>query len=279
MNARSLFDENLPLIDRVIGRVCRKAGLSGADAEDFASEARVALLSDDCAILREWKQQASLATYLVVVVQRMLADARRQATGKWKPSAEARRLGDAAVMLERLVRQQGRTVEEALPALRTIDPSITEVAARAIAERLPERTPRLRLVPLDPELVDVPSPRDDADAAARAHDARRLSARTGEVVRRVLASLPVEDQMIVRLRFASGMTIADVARILRRPQRPLYRRIEAVLAALRKALGEAAVDPRAIEELIGSPEGGDLGFWKNVTAVPATEAGAGEQRA
>jgi hypothetical protein len=37
ITAASLFESNLELIDRVIGKVCRRAGMFGADAEDFAS--------------------------------------------------------------------------------------------------------------------------------------------------------------------------------------------------------------------------------------------------
>ena len=44
MDPRELFQSNLALIDRVIGRVCIKGRLFDADAEDFASDARLALL-------------------------------------------------------------------------------------------------------------------------------------------------------------------------------------------------------------------------------------------
>ena len=269
MDPRQLFDENLALIDRIAGRVCAKAGLKGADAEDFASDVRVALLDDDCAILREWEQRASLATYLIVIVQRLYADARRQLVGKWRPSAEARRSGEAAVTLERLVHRNGRTLDEALPTARAIDPSLTRDEARALMERLPERVPRPRLVELDPEL-DVASHIGLADARATESESRRLSERTAAVIRETLRAMPLEDRMIVRFRFGSGMTIADVARMLGAPQRPLYRRIESILEKLRRALRAAAIDPRAIEELIGSPVNAmDFGFWKTTDASPA----------
>ena len=46
MSACALFDENLDAIERAIGRVCAEVRLSGADAEDFASSSRLALLAD-----------------------------------------------------------------------------------------------------------------------------------------------------------------------------------------------------------------------------------------
>src|SRR5688500_874704 len=102
MSSRFLFEENLDAIERAIARVCGEARLTGANAEDFASSARLALLSDDCAILRKFEGRSSLPTYLTIVVRRLFYDARR-AEGRWYPSAEAQRRGPAAVQLERLI--------------------------------------------------------------------------------------------------------------------------------------------------------------------------------
>src|SRR3954447_9370560 len=151
MDSRELFTSNLALIDRVIRRGCAKGAISPDDAEDFASEARLALLDNDCAILREWQQRASLATYLTVIVQRLLADWLRRQRGKWRPSAEARRLGEAAGVLEKLVHRQGLSLDEALPQLRAHDPSLTMDDACALVQKLPPRPPRHRVVQLDPE--------------------------------------------------------------------------------------------------------------------------------
>ena len=43
--------------------------------------------------------------------------------------------------------------------------------------------------------------------------------------------------MLIRFRFGSSMSIADISRILRLPQRPLYRRLEALLARPAKPEG------------------------------------------
>lgn len=107
MSSGSPFEANLDVIERAIARVCRDSRLSGADAEDFASSARLSLLADDCAILRKFAARASMVTYLTVVVRRLLVDARRS-EGRWYASAEAQRRGEAAVQLERLVSRDRR---------------------------------------------------------------------------------------------------------------------------------------------------------------------------
>jgi RNA polymerase sigma factor (sigma-70 family) len=277
-----LFNANLPVIDRACRRVAAKAGLSPEDAEDLASETRLALLENDCAILRQWEGRASLATFLIIIAQRVLADRRRREHGKWRPSAQAQRMGEAAVTLERLVRRNGRSVDEALPAVRDLDPSMTAESARAIIERLPDRAPPPRLVALDPEL-EVAATDDAADGRAAAAEARRVSEKTSAVMRRAIEAMPLEDRSILRLRFASGLPISSIARMLRLPQRPLYRRLGAIIAGLRSALRRAGIDARTVDELIGSPlDAMDFGPWKTDQARTADqmepEAGKPEER-
>ena len=50
-----------------------------------------------------------------------------------------------------------------------------------------------------------------------------------------------EDRVIVRMRFWEGESVADIARALGLPQKPLYRRLERTLAALRRSLEAAGV--------------------------------------
>ncbi|HYI08725.1 MAG TPA: sigma-70 family RNA polymerase sigma factor [Thermoanaerobaculia bacterium] len=250
--AETLFRANLALIDRVVDRVCHNANIRDADAEDFASTVKLALIENDYAVLRAWQRRASLTGYLLVVVQRMLSDERSRTRGRFEPSAEARRGGKAAILLETLVRRDGRPVEQALPLVQAVDPSFTRAGAEALLARLPERVPRPRPAPIDD--VDVESPRasDGAEAAVADRETERLSAEASRVVRQALASLPQEDRTIVRMHFGSGTSIADISRMLRLPQRPLYRRIESVLAHLRKALQSAGIDAGTAGDLIGS---------------------------
>src|SRR5687767_9861715 len=98
MSSTTQFEENLGAIERAIARVCREARLDGADAEDFASSVRLALLADDCAILRKFEGRSSMPTYLTIVVRRLLFDELR-ATGRWYASSEAQRRGPVAVQL------------------------------------------------------------------------------------------------------------------------------------------------------------------------------------
>src|SRR4051794_36861005 len=97
--AAALFLASLELIEAVIARVCSRSGLRDADAEDFSSTVKIALLEDNYAILRGWQRRASLGGYLLVVVRRLLLDERVRKLGRFEPSAEARRGGEAAILI------------------------------------------------------------------------------------------------------------------------------------------------------------------------------------
>src|ERR1041385_4658834 len=99
MDPAELFRASTALIDRITAGVCRRARVSGADAEDFSGDVKLALMEGDFAILREFEQRSSLAGYLSIVIERLMFDQRTRAFGRWMPSAQAKRLGDAAVLL------------------------------------------------------------------------------------------------------------------------------------------------------------------------------------
>ncbi|HEX8254185.1 MAG TPA: hypothetical protein VF846_13655 [Thermoanaerobaculia bacterium] len=259
MTSEELLQAQLPLIDTIIGRVCRRSRLSGPDAEDFASAVKLALIDNDYELLRNAAQRSSMAAYLTVVIQRMAVDERMRTFGRWQASAAARRLGEVGILAEVLLLRDRRSVDDALPLIRAVDPSITRERLEELAASLPERFGRPRAVDLGADGVEAVAGGENADALAVANDESRTAARVNRIVAQALGGFPLEDRMLIRFRFGSSMSIADISRILRLPQRPLYRRLEALLARLRKLLHDEGVDAAEALELIGS-SGAEMQF-------------------
>jgi len=277
MNPEELFAANLPLVDRVVAGVCRRAGLRDADAEDFASMVTIALMENDYAIVRAWEQRSSLGTYLTIVAQRILSRERTRMWGRWHASAEAERCGAASVLLEKLLLRDRRALEEAIPIVQALEPSLDRRAVHDLASRLPARAPRPRLVSL-PAGAEGLASSEQADAGAREADARKLSERAARVVRETLAALPLEDRMLVRFHFGAGLSVAEASRMLGVPQRPLYRRMEALLRQLRDALERDGIGAAAVDDLVSAAaaEAIDLGLHgKN---GPARHTNGAEER-
>jgi RNA polymerase sigma factor (sigma-70 family) len=250
-DGESLFVSALPQIEAAIRFACRRNGCRAEEAEEFAGHVRLKLIENDYAVLRLFEGRSTLRTYLGVVVQRLMLDYRNARWGKWRPSAEAGRLGDAALRLEVLLYRDGHTLAEAGEILRAREGlRLDEGRLHDLARRLPPR--RLRREEPESELADLPAAGDGAEAlvlererAERAHQVRRL-------LNREVEALPPEDRLILRLRFEEGSTMGEVARIVGGEAKPLYRRVERLLAGLRAALEAAGVRADELPELVGT---------------------------
>lgn len=274
-----LLRANLSLVQRVIARACRRARLQRHEAEDFASDVMVALMENDHAILRRFEGRASFGGYIAGVVEHLLIDRCIAERGRWNPSAEAQRMGEAAMALERLVYRDAQPLDAALPIVQAIDPAITRASAEAMLARLPVRATRPRAVDLDAVDPETFPSHEHADARALASDARKTADEANRVVREHLDALPSDDRVLLRLRFGADMSIADVSRALHLPQRPLYRKLESLLGGLRRVLRASRIDERSAADLIGTSAGSPLDFglteWKN---DPAQQTFKEEQR-
>jgi RNA polymerase sigma factor (sigma-70 family) len=263
MEPREILAANLSLVDRIVDGVCRRARLSGADADDLRGTVHLALVEDDYAILRRYEGRASLATYLSIVAERLLSDWRTHERGRWHASAEATRLGPAGLMLELLVRRDGRTLDEALPILRNVDPSLTRGDLDALLARLPHRQPRPAAIAFDAVASDRFVARERTDAPVADREARRLSERASGAVRETMAAFTPAERSLLRMRYVAGMPVADISRMTRLPQRPLYRQFEDLLGRLRKALRLAGISGRDAGEVLSWAAELDFGLEKD----------------
>jgi RNA polymerase sigma factor (sigma-70 family) len=248
MSRETLFLQQLPVIERVIGWVCGRQGLRGADAEDFASTVKLRLIENDYEVLAKYQGRSHLKTYLTSVITRCYLDFQDQRFGKWRTSAAAGREGALAVRLERLVYRDGLSFDEACGVLES-DPQLgkTRDELHAIFVSLPQRTSRRSKA----EQLQ-PAPTDRADEPLERSARQELADRAFATVRCSLSRQPARDRVLWRLVYQSRLSVADAARALRADQKALYRRLEKILEQLRADLAEQGIGPEQAQELLGS---------------------------
>jgi RNA polymerase sigma factor (sigma-70 family) len=239
-------------IEAGIRAVCRRHRLRPEDAEDFASQVRLHLIQDDCAVLRRFQGRSSLTTYIMAVVTHLGQDWRNARWGKWRPSVEARRQGPVAVHLERLIRRDGMMFDEAFETLRTnFRVAESRRALEAIASTFP-RTGRRRLVG-----ADALENRATTDLAPDMLAEASTSAIAVHVaIRRLtdaIATLPPDDALILKLRFEDGLSVAEIARSLRLDAKPLYRRIDRLFRRVRTDLEAHGIGAATVRDLFTQP--------------------------
>lgn len=251
MSFEHVYLEHRTVIDQAIGAVCRRHRLSTVEAQDFAGSVRLHLIERDYAVLRKFEGRSSIKSYLFAVIAHFAQDWRNAMWGKWRPSAEARRLGPLATDLERLVVRDGLSLDEARETLRAqgqIDHTAEDLAA--LLHRLPTR-PTRRFV-TDAELVDYPAQAPAPDASLALHDAGRAAHRAACALGAAVSNLDPQDRLIVKMRFVDDFTIAEIARALGLKQKPLYRRIERLLTELRDTLQQAGLTSTEVAQVLAA---------------------------
>jgi len=248
---RQLYVEHLDTITRIAESLCRRNGIRDADAEDFASEVKLKLLEDDYARLRKFRGTSSVPTFLTVVITNLFRDHRIKTWGKWRTSAEARRRGEVAVLLEAAVYRDRQSFEEACGTLeRNHRLTVDRTELRKILNELPHRVSRR--VDENASVEDIPADASaDNDVLDDERESQLEAARAA--LRRAVAQLDPEDGVIIRLHFFEGMSVADVARALRLEQKPLYPRLKRLLERLFAALTKEGIGPEYLEWLNSAP--------------------------
>ncbi len=271
-----LLSACLPIVQRVIEFVCRRNRVVEADAEDFSSYVALKLLADDSAKLRQFAGRSNIQTYLSVVIERLFLDYRRTSWGKWRPSVQAVRLGPTAMLIEQLTVRDGYALEEAYELVTTNHRIVLpRTEFTAIAAQLPVRQPRR----FDTEgvLADLPATSAAPDDALLAIEAGNQEMRVKSSLQQAMASLTVQDRLVLTMRFRDGRTVAEIASALGLDQKALYRRIERLLRDLRRQLEAEGIDASLVVGVFVD-QGGSGAATGNPLARPSLERGAGQWR-
>ena len=252
LSLEQLYLAYLPHIERAARYVCRRYHFSQEGTEEFVSVIRTKIFDYDYAVLRKFQGKSTLETYLTVVVRRGFKDHLNHLWGKWRPSAEAERLGPLAIQLDRLLNRDGCSFEEACQILRTnhhVEASPQELEELAV--KLPQRNP--------PPQVEGEEALGNRPAQDMAPDERLVAKETarrfGEIVqllKQALRRLSPEDALIAQM--SCEFKISQIARKLRLDQKPLYRRRETILKTLRQDLESHGVQPDEVGGLLSIPE-------------------------
>jgi RNA polymerase sigma factor (sigma-70 family) len=249
MTGAEVFASQLALIERVIQWVCARRSLRGADAEDFASTVKLRLIENDYEILARFEGRSSLKTYVTAVINRLYIDHQNQRFGKWRPSAQARRLGPVALRLECFMYRDGLTFEEACGVIQThFGASESRDALYALSLQLPVRIRRGASDGHGHEPLEA----SDGLAAVEQAERQVLAERTFDALRRALRRLPARDRVILRLHVETGLSVADVARALGEEQKALYRRRDALYKQLRLDLEKDGIGCGDAHELLST---------------------------
>jgi RNA polymerase sigma factor for flagellar operon FliA len=236
----AVFLEHLDVIDRILSALARRHALDPDDAADLVAWAKARIVESGYAVLAKFRGESALATYLTVVLSMLAREYLARERGRWRPSAAAKRNGAVGLRLEALTLRHGMRLNIAGQMMRSAgETSLSDAELSRIAAQLPARASRQPV--RDPALVETYPASDSADDLVRQTERLEREEFVREALEASLRTLPSDDALIVRLHFVEGLSIADVARSLALPQKPLYRRLDRALALLRRELERRGV--------------------------------------
>lgn len=241
-----LFSTYHETITSALAYTCRAHRLASDDADEFRSWATVRLLDNDQAILKKFEGRSTMRTFLITVIQRLFLDWRNAEWGKWRPTAEARRLGLVAIELERMVLRDQLAYPEAVETLAARGVATAAECDSALAQ-LPRHARRRHVS--ESEMATVPGG-STASELVEGREARAEVAALCDALARALASLPDADRTLLQLRYWSGQTVARIAALTGESQKALYRRFERLTADLRRRLEGEGLSKRTLADVL-----------------------------
>jgi len=217
-----------------MAKQCRRFRMSVAETEDFESWAVFRLVENDYRILRQFRGDSSVRTYLSVVIRTLHREFVASRWGRYRPSAAARRAGTTALELERLMGRDRLSARHAALTIHTRrSGALSERDLMRLALSLPVRCAEAkRTVELT---IDAAAP-DRADDRIRSSEDLRERAMVLSALAYLLDELSDLEIRVVRLRFWEGLSVADISRELGIEQKPLYRTLTRLLESLRRRL-------------------------------------------
>jgi RNA polymerase sigma factor (sigma-70 family) len=249
MDAAGYYVDNLKQINEAISIICRKHCMGSDEEKDFAQHVHLQLIENDYKKIRAYKGNSKFKTYLHTVISRIFID---QVRSKWHPSAEARKMGETAVKLEKLVYRNQYEVQEACQIL-AADPAtvIDENTAREMLCKLSLRTPRLTpLGDSEERLTRVIDPAPDPETRTAQKQLLQKKQKILSLLGGVILSLSGEDKLLIKMLYISDHRISEIARLLGKDDRQLYRRSQAILRNMRALMGDAGIGEGEIREIL-----------------------------
>lgn len=241
MTADTTLEELLPWLNRAVDFVLWRRRRNGDFADDFRGWVFLKMLERDGARLKHFRGESTLLTYLRVVVDRLYCDYLNSLNGKWHPSRKAAKLGTKAMELEKLVYHDGFTFDQAVAMIRTRDGRVSDSDLRAHFAAIPIRYKRSFVA-----LESIPEPgadaRSSADAILWQSEIEEQGTRVRDSLATALAELPEEDRHILELRFAHGLRISRIGKLLGLRESSLYHRLARLMRVLRRKLEARGVE-------------------------------------
>lgn len=248
-DSHALFQRYLPQINQALAKVRRRQHMTEDEFDDFRGDIHLRLLENDAAVLREYRGQAGLVTYLVGVMTNHLRNRRNKTWGKWRPCRASEQAGAHVVFLEQLIVRDGLSHAAARRRLENErgmtlgDAEFDRLVALFVGKNRRHET--------DPAVLEETADTlPDPEAQLLADENAVHRATLNHLLRQALSRLTKQERLWLRLRYASGFKIKAIAKSMNLTPRSLYSRFEQLNRRLRGSLEAAGLSHQDVIQVI-----------------------------
>jgi RNA polymerase sigma factor (sigma-70 family) len=263
---QKIISDHFPLIERQCFNAVKKqlknlGALNNPlnienEALELSNRVLDTLQRDDYRVLRQFKGEAKLSTYLTAIIARQAVDMVRKKLGRNREKERAQKLGRTGMILYERILLQGGSLAEIYPELKAREKiSATLEELEAMLEKIRGKRAGLADPGENNPVVRKGTAVDEEGEPIipdRANDPQELlirkqrSQKQAEAVRDIISHLNGEERLILRMRFPADNTekqgkVERIAAALGISEKAVYKRIARILKKCRARLDQAGV--------------------------------------
>ena len=247
MDYEHVLTNNVDLIDHIVTSIARRRRLSAVDTDELRSATYLRLIDNDYALLRHFRGNSKLGTYLTVVIDRICIDFCAQRSGRRRPTAVARRLGPVAIALERMVFRDGFTFNEAAETLKACD--VVSGTRTELYELLWRLWPGQLRRHQSYSLCDTEGWGNAETFTSR--EGEEGLERIRSTLLQVVGSLSERNRTLLDLRFGRDLPISAIAALLHENNSVVRRQLQRLVTELKRQLRDADITASDVNQIVG----------------------------
>lgn len=232
------------------------------EALELSNKVLDTLKRDDYRVLRQFKGDAKLSTYITTIIARQAVDLVRKKLGRSREKERAQKFGKTGMIIYEKVMLQGCSLDEIYPGLKStegISQSLEEL--ETIAEKIKGKKGSLPFPNGDNPVVKngaivnedgdyiIPDKKNDPEELLIEEQRKQ---KLGEVVKDIIAQLNGEERIILRMRFPASDEektgkVEQISTVLGISEKAVYKRIARILKKCKNLLDQKGV---AVNDLL-----------------------------
>jgi RNA polymerase sigma factor (sigma-70 family) len=226
------------------------------EALELSNQVLDTLQRDNYRVLRQFKGEAKLSTYITAIIARQAVDMVRKKLGRNREKERAQKFGKTAIILYERILLQGGSLADIYPELKSrekISASLEEL--EALLDKIKGKKASFAYAgDNNPVVRNGASVNEEGEYIIpdRSHDPQELliqeqkNQKRTEVIRDIISRFNGEERMILRMRFPADTgekqgKIDRIASVLGISEKAVYKRIARILKKCRARLDQAGV--------------------------------------